>query len=65
MLRETLVWQEGNGGSPVVVALVTSTAEVKCGKGPAGGITMAPDTDHWPGHRQVKVSPSVWPKALL
>ena len=42
MLRETLVWQEGNGGSPTVVALVMSTGVVKNGKGPAGGITMAP-----------------------
>ena len=42
MLRETLVWQDGSGGSPTVVAFVTSTALVKNGNGPAGGITIAP-----------------------
>ena len=59
MLRETLVWHEGSGGSPVVVAQVMSTAVVKCGKGPAGGITMAPAQRSLDGTAQVGVGVGV------
>src|SRR5262245_19564522 len=42
MLRDTLVWQDGRGGSPTLVAFVMSAAtDVLYGNGPAGGITSA------------------------
>src|SRR5512134_2507222 len=42
MLRETIVWHEGNGGSPTIVASVMSAVTlVVNGKGPAAGITSA------------------------
>src|SRR5262249_44224748 len=43
ILRETLVWHEGGGGSPTVVASVMSgVTAVSSGNGPVPGITSAP-----------------------
>src|ERR1041384_543622 len=62
MLRETFVWHEDGGGSPVAVAKVRSFVFVEYGKGPAAGMTSAftqlslaggPETRSW-----IAVSPT-------